>query len=30
MDELFKDLKMPFDMKRFSMAGFDVLVKGSR
>lgn len=26
MDNLFKDMKMPFDMKRFSMAGCKALV----
>ncbi len=26
MDKLFKNMKMPFDMKRFSMAGFKTLV----
>lgn len=27
MDQLFKNMKMPFDMKRFSMAGCKVLVR---
>lgn len=30
MDEAFKDMKMPFDMKRFSVAGCKVLVNSKK